>query len=436
MHFAKNSGKFFSKKFSRKYMKFNENAMYPKVILSDKKHFQEELGKLGNHDALRRGKLFLRLDNHEKALESFSSDQSFESKAFLSALLHQMGLIDVSTSVLKSLLISNDESIALHVIRAFLSFETDEMNEMALKIAKQFPNLEKLVVNGLSKEINIENFEALSQLKPEDWRVWCKLGVLYFTQQGNADTAIEALDKAISLTRFYLPLYHKAAVLTETDRSEEAIALYQKIIDLNDRSTSMSLLHLAESLNSFSRFQDALSYLHKAIELDSENYGAKVLRGRLLIQLERFNEAYIDLHDAYVGNPDDLTTQYWYGMVLAETKRLQTALDIWNNYLDKKPTHGSAWLQKGLCLYKIYGERYSDLPFEKSSEIIKESISCFHKSVEVDPEYARGYFMLAICHMAIKNYDKAREYNDFGLKLSPKDPSGQTIFRELESLTN
>jgi tetratricopeptide (TPR) repeat protein len=407
--------------------------LYPLYSLNDKKTIQEKLSTEMFESTIEKGKALLKLERFDKALEVFYGLSGSSSKAFLGTCLLKIGNDDFARKTFDDLIKSDNENGLFEVLRALLFYNDPKFNILAQEYSKQNTNLSRWVEVVLANDVTLETYKILTELKPDDWRGWCKYGALLYNEKHQLEESLSALDKSIALTTHYLPVYQKAIILNETDRSEEAIAYYQKVIDINDRSNTISLFHLAEACNSFSRYQDSLVYLNKALEMDPDNHYASALRGKLLMQLDKWEEAFPDLLKSYEKNPEDINACYWYGIALHHTKKLQTSLEILEKVLLKDPNHASAWLQKGICLYKIYQEKFESMTYSKSLELINQSVKCYEKCVEVDPGYARGYFMLALVQITLGNKAKAREWCEFGLKVNPKDPSGQAIFAQLES---
>lgn len=418
--------KFYNKSNIFNTIKEKDNELFPAFTSIDKTNLLKELITKKSQINIERAKCLMQLEKWEQAKQTLISIATPESYAYYGVCLLKEGNVKEAREYFENS-IEKDPSILKDCIEGIISLDNPSFYPEAQRLTEKYSKSQEFTDEVdliIKNEYTYQTYYAFCRYKPRDWRVWFKFGTLIYKQKQNLEVALESLDKAISLTSYYLPVYQKSIILLENSMHHEGLPLLQKCVNIIPKQTSTQLFHLSECLFYLMRLQDSLFYLNKALEMDPDNHHARIIRGRILLQNKNYQEALEDLKLAYEKNPEDSDSMFWYGMGLHENNKLQSSLEILNKFLEKNPNHPSGWLQKGLCLYKIYRLKYENSTQKKSNELFLDAITCFEKSIEVDPNYARGYFILADVNMALGDIDKAKEYVITGRKINPHDPSG------------
>lgn len=411
-----------------------ETDIFPAYTQIDKTNLLKDLLTKKSQINMERAKSLIQLERWEQAKSTLSAIATPQSFAYYGACLLHENKIEEAREYFENSIEKGINNLT-DCIEAIINLDNPDFYLEAQRLTQKYSKSEEIsneVDLMVKNEYNVATYEAFCKYKPLDWRVWFKYGSLVYNQKQDLNTALKSLDRAMELTSYYLPIYQKAIILLENSMHFEGVPLLQKIVNISPKATSLQMLHLAECLFYLMRLQDALYHLNKSIEIDPDNQYARKIRGRILLQNRNNSEALEDLKVAYEKDPEDSDSTYWYAIGLHENNKLQSSLEILNKFLEKNPKSPTGWLQKGLCIYKIYHLKYDSNTQQKSNELFLEAISCFEKCIEVDPGYARGYFMLADVNLSLGETEKAKEYVRTGVKINPHDPSGQELAKKLD----
>ena len=128
------------------------------------------------------------------------------------------------------------------------------------------------------------------QIDPKNAVGWDRLGVA-LQARGLANSETEhSYRRAIDLDpQFAVAYAHLARMLNRSNRSGEAVPLYEKAIELAKDPATLNLI--ADSLQGEQLWPQSEPVLKKALELDARNPTTLILMGRLLIVYKRFQEA-------------------------------------------------------------------------------------------------------------------------------------------------
>ena len=106
-------------------------------------------------------------------------------------------------------------------------------------------------------------------------------------------------------------------------------------------------------------------------------------------------------HDAATINPKDETARVNYATLLGDFNRVAEALEEYDTVLQDNPNNTSALVGRGVILRK------------KSR--FKESLACYLKAIEIDPDLPKAYFNAALIYdyyLTPRDAEKARFYYD------------------------
>src|SRR5690349_3483430 len=128
------------------------------------------------------------------------------------------------------------------------------------------------------------------QIDPKNAVGWDRLGVA-LQARGLANSETEhSYRRAIDLDpQFAVAYAHLARMLNRSNRSGEAVPLYEKAIELAKDPATLNLI--AESLQAEQLWPQSEPVLKRALELDARNPMSLLLMGRMLIVYKRYQEA-------------------------------------------------------------------------------------------------------------------------------------------------
>ncbi len=224
--------------------------------------------------------------------------------------------------------------------------------------------------------------------------------------------ALEEVQKAYAIQPLPLYLQQEAKTLYALKSYEQAHEKFLSLTQTNLRSAEV-YLNAAECLKKYSSDTLALLTLQdSAIACLEKPYKyrdaqAFIQRANTLIQLNRHRQAVADLYEYEKIAQEDQPAIFYYRRYLSELecRMYQQALDDIDKCVRIEPSQPLYHLQRSTLLYKV-GE---------TTEAIKSA----QKTVELAPDYAEAYRILAIYQLenkqrevGLKNLSKAAELGD------------------------
>lgn len=186
---------------------------------------------------------------------------------------------------------------------------------------------------------------------------------------------------------------------------EEAITYYDKAIQI-DPNYAFAWRNKGLSLNMLGNYEEAISCYDKAIELDPDYVGAWNDKGLVFDKSGRYEEAitcYDRALDVDSGFVDALNNK---GSALLNLGRHKEAIEYYDKALKISPDYVYAWNARGVALENI-GE-------------YNEAMKCFDKAVELDPNYLWAWCNKGISLEKLKKYEEAIIYFDKTLNINPE----------------
>jgi len=296
--------------------------------------------------------------------------------------------------------------------------------DIHLQLARIFKKRAEIYKNNGNKKQEdealketVKHYEQVAGLEPGAQR-WYNLGLLYEWQK--KVKAVRAYDKAIQLDPDFALAYYRRGYFTfnykvgpmsvrlyepevavedfkkaieldpkladahfslgrahhQMDMPEQATAEFAKTVEL-DPSNVQAHIFLSQDYAATGENQKVIEHLSKAAELDDSN--AEVLKNLGAMQLQYGGEAGIKaaqkaLAKAVILIPDDAEVLMNYAYTL---------------YLD---------------------------------ELFNEAISKFKKAIDIQPNYPRAHYNLALSYRAVRKYDLARQHWEKVMEQVPGTP--------------
>ncbi|HRI43823.1 MAG TPA: tetratricopeptide repeat protein [Fimbriimonadaceae bacterium] len=185
---------------------------------------------------------------------------------------------------------------------------------------------------------------------------WVRSHIREWVQDTNGalDDAKSAADKVPSVDH----LVRYGTVLSQIDRDDEAIAIFDRALSLDARSAE-ALYGKAISLQALGKTTEALATIDESIAIRPDWGRSRLGRGLLLKKLGRNDEAPAEFEKA----------------------------------MEFDPRQGQVWAQYGLM-----AEARGDVP---------EAARCYLKGIEVEPAFMANYANLGILHLDLGQYEEA-----------------------------
>jgi tetratricopeptide (TPR) repeat protein len=162
-------------------------------------------------------------------------------------------------------------------------------------------------------------------------------------------------------------------VLGDLGRDEEALAAFEKAVELDSENASNWSLK-GEALAGLGRDEEALAAFEKAVALDPDDAKTWWWKGLCLANLGRHEEALVAFEEASELDPDNADTWWWKGNALSTLGRHEEALAAFEEASELDPDNADTWCLKGNALAGLGRD--------------EEALAAFEKAVELDPDNA------------------------------------------------
>ncbi|HAO11934.1 MAG TPA: methyltransferase type 11, partial [Planktothrix sp. UBA8407] len=187
-------------------------------------------------------------------------------------------------------------------------------------------------------------------------------------------------------------LYQQAIKFQESENFAEAIACYQKLINIEPK-----LLLGYERIGSLSlktqEFEQAITAYQKLIELSPNEYWAYNNLGEALLKLQRWEEAIPIYEIAIQIDPNCFWGYNSLGECLTQTEQLEKAVPIYQKAIELDP--------KFWGVYQKLAEALTTL------EKWEEAIPIYRQAIELKPDFFWSYVSLGKALIQLERWEEA-----------------------------
>lgn len=174
--------------------------------------------------------------------------------------------------------------------------------------------------------------------------------------------------------------FNKGVCLFELGKQREAETLFEKAIQI-DPSTRNDLKYFfkikGDNLSEIGNLKDALSYFERALDVDLNDWSIWVMKGQVLLELNRQDEAIASYKKAAEINPKKATMGVWG--VLMTLGRFEEAIPYLDKSIEINPSYNEAWCAKGFCLTAL--------------NEMEEALLCLDKALEIEPKDGEAWYL-------------------------------------------
>jgi len=216
--------------------------------------------------------------------------------------------------------------------------------------------------------------------------------------------------------------YNEGVALSNDGRYDEAIAEYNKAIEIDQNYTN-AYVNLGYAYLTKKQYDLSITNYTKAIELDPEQRTAYNGRGAAYLHTKRYNSAALDFNKSieldpsatqvytnldYVTNMLTQASEYnLQGATLADTGEYDEAFDSFCNAIEVYPYYPAAYANRGIIC--MLGGRY-DL-----------AITEFNSALKLSPDYALAYSGRGAAYIFAERYEEAITDLDKALEIDPDE---------------
>ena len=153
------------------------------------------------------------------------------------------------------------------------------------------------------------------------------------------------------------------------------------------------------------RFEDALTLLAKAGDVQPRNFDVHYNLGKVLLGLKRFDDALASCDRALDLAADNENIYNDRGIILKELKRYEDSLESCDRAIALKPDFAEAYYNRGNALGSL--SRYED------------AITAYGQAISLKPDYADAYYKRGLALQYLKRYEDALANFDRVISLEP-----------------
>jgi len=159
------------------------------------------------------------------------------------------------------------------------------------------------------------------------------------------DDAIYEFDQAIELAPgFTEPYLEKGFLLRKTNRLDEAITLYNQLLE-KDAKQGQALLGRAQTFVSKGNLPRAIADFENLVVLDPSQVSARIELGKLLLETRQPNRAqtvFQDVLSVEMNDEDKIITHNYLGMIFQQKRDQESAIKNYEMSLQLNPNQNGA----------------------------------------------------------------------------------------------
>jgi tetratricopeptide (TPR) repeat protein len=303
------------------------------------------------------------------------------------------------------------EEIIKNTAESYAELKTNEVlnakitDDYTAKIIREKAEVE---INKLLKELDEKGNCTIEDIRSKGddvinsvWAAPPKLDKS-IQHQGNSDEEIKQNQETVRADEFFNLAFN-------TKDPKIRIELYKDVLEIEPENKN-ALNNIGVAYNDIYHYQEAISYLSKAIELDV-NYGlAYANRASSYNQLGQLDLALKDAEKAIKLNPNSEWAYSIKGNVLTKEKKYVEAERILTKAIEINPKSPEAYFNRA----------YFNEETKKYDDCIKDYI----KSEELGmPDLALLYNNMAVYYRRVKQFDKAIESITKARQVNPDWPN-------------
>ncbi len=167
-------------------------------------------------------------------------------------------------------------------------------------------------------------------------------------------------------------LVNKGNSLVDEGKFEEAIDFYNKALEINPQDI-VALANKGTALDQLGRHEEAMKCFDKVLEISPNDEEALNNKGGLLIKMGKYGEALNFFDKVLALNPHNFVTHYNKGLALGNLGRYEEAINSYDEALKIAPDYALALYGKGNALIDLA----STLSCEKMIIKMEEALKLF-----------------------------------------------------------
>jgi tetratricopeptide (TPR) repeat protein len=207
--------------------------------------------------------------------------------------------------------------------------------------------------------------------------------------------------------------YHLGRVLLESGKAEEAMASFERAINVNS-SFEPAYLALASMYESRREKNRAVAVLKKYLQnVNPRNRDIRHQLVRLYVDAKDYPGAMKELEDLIAEDPSDLDAQLRMALIQGELKEYPKAIDRLTQILKARPA-------------ELKVRDYLGYLYEESKDT-QRAIETYTFNVQLEPTYFEGHLHLGVLYYRLKKFPEATEHLGRAIAINPKQPEAHIV---------
>ena len=200
---------------------------------------------------------------------------------------------------------------------------------------------------------------------------------------------------------------NQGKTLIELHHYEEALTILEKAIQIQPNNPEV-LVARGEAKSKLQKYEEALQSFEEALKFKRDNSQAWYGRGIVLTDLNRYEEALTSLNNAVKIQPDYHQAWCKMAILLSQLEQETAAIYSLDQAIKIKPDYAETWYVRGVVLNKFYHH--------------KEALEALEKTVELQPAKVEAWIERGLTLAKLKQYEKALDSFYNALIIKPNSP--------------
>ena len=203
-----------------------------------------------------------------------------------------------------------------------------------------------------------------------------------------------------------LELYNQGNTLIQLQRYEEALATYEKAIDIKP-DYPQALSGQGKALFQLKKYKESLRAYDQAIQIQPNYLEAWTNRGFVLVKLKRYSEAIATVDKALQLKNDDPQVWQLKGDIFIKNNQYNDAVKAYEQGINFQADNPELWYKKGTALQNL--KQY------------EEAITTYKKTVELKPDHELAWYNLGNSLVNLNRYEFALQAYDQTVQYNPNN---------------
>jgi predicted O-linked N-acetylglucosamine transferase (SPINDLY family) len=319
-------------------------------------------------------------------------DQAFQ----LAAQKHQAGRLPEAEAIYRQILQqAPSHANALHLL-GVLASQTHRSAmaidlifraiNLAPNVGEYHSNLCEILRRAGQVDRAITHGQAAIRLKPDFAPARFNLAVA-LADKGQLDKAIAAYRRGIQLDLANADAHQSlGTLLRATGRTAEAIAPFQRAIELKASSSEEAYINLAAALIHEHHFDQAISVLHRALQIYPKSAEAHANLGNALTGKNQIPGAILAFRRAIEIKPSLVEAYRNLAVILTDNDQLDEAIGLLRRAIDISPEYANAFSGLAIALAQA-GEHDQSLAAGRRAVELKPRDAALHSNLAYNVQF-------------------------------------------------